>query len=130
MIGMKEVSQKDETSTMWSLGENYENIHVGFLYFQFLWGVLAKTKLHTIYMGLYGGMCSKWRLRQLHACRLQTCKEQRSGQLQLKSYSSTMRGIRKDWLMAEKYNTVTLDSPHVLGLISMADLHYISTNSN
>ena len=34
---------------------------------------MAKTKLYTIYMGLYGGTCSKWRLRRLHACRLQTC---------------------------------------------------------
>ena len=33
---------------------------------------MAKTKLYTFYMGFCGGTCSKWRLRRLHAYRLQT----------------------------------------------------------
>ena len=43
---------------------------------------MAKTKLYTIYMGLCGGACSKWRLRQLCACRLQTCGATRGRDLE------------------------------------------------
>ena len=40
---------------------------------------MAKTKLYTISMALYGGMRSKWHLRRLHARCLQACGAKRLG---------------------------------------------------
>lgn len=48
---MKEVSQRDVSPTMWSLGEKYE-IYVGFLY-----SVSVKSYVQTNNMGLCGGTC-------------------------------------------------------------------------